>query len=417
MPFDPTKPFEPVAQAKPKFDPSKDFTPAAPAVPSAEATAIHLPGDYNDAAAYDSGPAANDPKQVAEYTANAPQTASLYAGAMPVEGVGSLLGRAAIRSGIGAATGAASAPDGSRTAGAVTGGIAGPVLGAAGDTAASAGGSLADWLSQKSVGIRKYIPGVGTRLLDQGVYGTKQGMEDTVRGALPGAEQAVQDAALGITSKFDPETFASAVQAKAKNYITPDSGDTLNQAEIQKIHDTAERLRSMGSDSGESTADVANTQQLTARDVLSLKRQADNDAYLASGNKGASLDAELAGVIGDTARSQLNEASGGATGEALANQQALIKAKQSLNRPETVRQGVPMSTLFGSSIGGGVGGLPGAAAGAGVAQAARSPLVQSVTAKGLNEASPLAQGAGRLSPSLMNLLYGNSSGGAQGGQQ
>lgn len=272
----------------------------------------------------------------------------------------------------------------------VTGGPTGAAVGAALPLGAGAVANkvskLADWLSQKSVGMRKYVPEMGTRLLDQGVWGTESGMRGAVRQKLPGAEQAVQDAAEGITGKFSTEPFAEAVEAKSSKFITPDSGDSYSPANLDKVQQRASSLREMGAppSGGESMADAP--RELTAKDVLGLKRQADHEAYLASGNKAASLDGSLAGAVGDTARSELNRASGGATANALADERALVLANKSMNRLPTIRQGLPMSMLMGMLSGSTAAGVPGGIAGAAAAGAMRTPLVQSGGAKLLHSA-------------------------------
>lgn len=207
---------------------------------------------------------------------------------------------------------------------------------------------LADWLQQAASGMTKYRPGVGNNLVDQGIWGTKNSMANQVAEALPAKEQEVQDAVSSISGNSDVQPISDAISSLKGKFLQPSTGEAAPRMAgyAQKVSDAADEFSSMG-EGGEATP----------QDLLSFKRQGDYDAYTNSGNKATSLEAEIGQAQADKAREMLSSLSDGETARKLADEQALILAKKSLTKPDSIPGGfgakaffmkLPGQSLFGS---------------------------------------------------------------------
>lgn len=216
-------------------------------------------------------------------------------------------------------------------------------LSAAGEGVSAAGNKLADYLMQKSVGMRKNTPGVGNRLVDQGVWGTQKGMANQMETKIPEAEEAVQGVVNGMEGSVPSASIADELSRKGQKFLNPDSGNPFpgKEASYGLVKDTAESVGGMGN--------------LSPQALLKLKRASDYEGYTASGTPATSLKAELEQVQADKARGLLSEMSGGASKEALADEQALILANKALTKPETIHQGGGSSLFFGKVPGQSIG--------------------------------------------------------------
>lgn len=236
----------------------------------------------------------------------------------------------------GLGTGFAQKPEGedsleARAGNAGTMGMVSTALGGAGKAMSASGNKLADWLMQKSVGMRKNIPGAGVRLVDQGVGGTKGMMQSQVSDKLPEAEARLQALLQGAPGKASADELSSAIAARGKRFQLPSGEVPGNVAkDFESVQQAAGDIRKLGGG------------QLSPQDLLSLKRQGDYVGYTASGNPATSLQAELGQTQADKAREMLSRMTEGASANALADEQALIMARKGLDRPESLGAGMSL---------------------------------------------------------------------------
>lgn len=257
-----------------------------------------------------------------------------------VVGGASALGRIGANTVSGGLLGGLAAPRGGQTRlgnsakGAAMGGMASAAL----EGVSSLGGELGDYLMQKAVGLRKNTPGVGSTLADLGVVGTKNMMANQVESKLADEETALQKTVESLSGTVNSKEIADAVSQKAQRFTLPSSGQAspFSQSELNKVRDTAEKLSGMG--------------DLSASDLLALKRQGDYQGFTAGGNPATSTEAELGRTGANAARQALKKMSPDVA-DSLLNEQALIKAKGALNKPESIHQGMGSSLFFGKAPG------------------------------------------------------------------
>lgn len=209
-------------------------------------------------------------------------------------------------------------------------------LAAGGEAIGSGSSKVADWLMQKASGMKKYIPGVGTRLVDQGLAGTKSMMANQVDEALPEAEKKVQGIVKGIPENIEPHSLKDAIMRQGDRFKLS-TGEVPSNVKpyMDKVRHTAE-----------SFSDLTGG-KMSAEDLLRIKRQGDWLGYSASGNPATSLEADMGRAQADEARNLLSGLSGGASKEALADEQALLLAKKGLNKPESIHSGIGSQAIFG----------------------------------------------------------------------
>jgi hypothetical protein len=226
------------------------------------------------------------------------------------------------------------------------GAVRGGSLATGGELVAKGGNKLADWLMQKAVGMKKFLPGAGNTLVDEGMWGTKNMMANQVGPKLDAAEEALQSAAGSLPGKADPKELANNMFARGQQrFVTPDSGSTspLVQGDLDKVIDIASQTEKLPLQSG--------------RDLVSIKRQGDWGGYTASGTPATALDSELGRMQGDWARSKLGDMSQGletTVPDILKREQALTLAKKGLTRPDSLSSnpisGAAFSRWPGSSL-------------------------------------------------------------------
>jgi len=246
------------------------------------------------------------------------------------------------------------------------------------DGLSAGAGKLADWLQQAASGMTKYRPGIGTNLINQGVWGTKNGMANQVSEMLPAKEQEVQQAVAGIKGNADAQGIGDAISRVGNKFNLPSTGGVAPGMEpyAQKVSDAAGAYQSMG-EGGE----------LTPQDLLTAKRQGDWLGYTNSGTPATSLEAEIGQAQADKARSMLSDMSEGETARKLADEQALILAKKALTKPDAIPNGLGAKAIFMKAPG--------------------QSLFGSMAAQGLQKG--VAAPAGAVSdPALMQTLFGLS---------
>lgn len=246
------------------------------------------------------------------------------------------------------------------------------------DGIAAGTGKLADWLQQAAAGMTKYKPGIGTNLINQGVWGTKNSMANQVADMLPAKEQEVQQAVAGIKGNADAQDIGDAISNVGNKFKMPSTGGVSPGMDsyAQKVNDAADAYQSMG-EGGE----------LTPQDLLSAKRQGDWLGYTNSGTPATSLEAEIGQAQADKARSLLSDMSEGETARKLADEQALILAKKSLTKPDSIPNGLGAKAIFMKAPG--------------------QSLFGSMAAQGLQKGVAAPAGA-VADPALMQTLFGIS---------
>lgn len=266
-------------------------------------------------------------------------------------GLAAGLGRTAINGLAGGAQGALQAPgEGeTRSGNALRGASLGTLLGGAGEALSGIGSKVADKAMQYAVGMRKFIPGAGNRLVNQGLMGTKDALEGQVGRKLPEVESQVQDLVQSMPNKTPASELADSVSKVGNKFKLSDGTIPDNvQPYADKVRSAAEGINKLGDRS--------------AVDLLKLKRQGDYLGYTASGNPATSLEAELGQAQGDKARELLSSMSSGQTADKLADEQALILAKKALQKPESIHQGIGSNLIFHRIPGGSLLGSAGAQA-------------------------------------------------------
>ncbi len=227
-------------------------------------------------------------------------------------------------------------------------GVAGSAaLGGLGSLALSGASKLSQWLGDKamksSIGL-KDAPGVGTRLADMGVWGTKGMMADQVAEKLPEAENQVQSVIGGIPGSAPGNEIRDAVSAKGLKFLNPDTGLPFEGKETSynQVRDLTDKMTQ---------------NQYSPQALLKLKRASDYEGYTASGNPATSLKAELEQAQANKARELLDNMSSGASKEALANEQALLLAKKPLEKAGSIPSSLgalffqKAPALVGSTVG------------------------------------------------------------------
>lgn len=281
-----------------------------------------------------------------------------------------------------------------------TGGLqqmAGEGLGSVVKAVGSGLGKVGDFAMQKAVGLKRIVPGVGQTLADEGVMGTKGMMRSQVEKAMEAKGQQIGELAKSSPA-IDTRPVAERLGGKAASLMDSE-GSVLpdNQTAYRKYLEAATGASNEGSISGEVAATRRTQYGKIARDAGRYRD-----------NPGQGIKAQLAGEQQAGYSQALKEANPDIVpvDKAYGN---LSTANQAMARPESI---TPLS-LAGKSlpalIGGGVAGLPGAAAGA----ALSTPLAQSVIGrsliglgKGVNATLPAA----KLAPAtLQELLRRNQS--------
>lgn len=257
--------------------------------------------------------------------------------------------------------------------------------------------AIPDRLMQKAVGLKKYIPGVGDNLMEQGVRGTKAGMTGQVGSKITQQDDILGRAVDSIKGNINSAPVADDVAAMGSRYTTP-GGITP-----QSVASEAEKVAA-------SAQDIAGRGAVAPQEALKLKRIAGEVGYK-YGEPLAKLNSRLAQKEGMGYGKALEEAyaqsvpnSPNMVAEANSKLSALLKAKKGLNAPESLA-----SHLFPNAVLGGAGYAAGGNEGAGAAIAARyaakSPLVQSYGAHAL---SKLGSGAAQASLRGAGMAAGRS---------
>lgn len=174
----------------------------------------------------------------------------------------SVLGRIGAGAVQGAATGALEDPNpeqsgaqlGDRMTNAAKGAGLGLGLSAAGEGIGALLRKGGDAAMQIAVGRKKYTPGVGTTLADEGVWGTKGMMSGQVANKLDQRGQEISDLAKQVPAgSIDSPNIAGAIRGKASSPLTVPGGNpsTSDLDKLSTINQFADDIASRGAESGE----------------------------------------------------------------------------------------------------------------------------------------------------------------------
>jgi len=260
--------------------------------------------------------------------------------------------------------------------------------------------NAADYVGQKAVGVRRQVPGLGNKFLDEGVWGTRDSMRSTVDEGLKSNGQTMQDLTRPVGDQpglVDSKPIAHKVRQMAEDYRT-NSG--VSSAETQPYLDKIE----------ERAKDIESRGVVPASEAQEYKSMAQNIAY----NKGEPLQRfaskmgqQEAFGYGDAIKNVSNDPIG--YKKASDSYSVLKRAGAGLERPDTTSK-FGLTDYLAGGIGGSIGGLPGAATGVAAKKVLSSPMVSSTAAKGANElskilsSSAVQQGAKQAPRTLEELL-------------
>lgn len=248
---------------------------------------------------------------------------------------------------------------------------------------------------KRAVGItgaasKKAPQDVGNTLVNLGIGGTRSGMADQASNKFSDIEQKVQDLVGSIEEKVPSAQIAQKIQGQAGKHTLSSTGEPLpgHAPDVSSINDRAQQVKQLGGYSPGENPAISITPapetpgQLSAQDLLQLKRGGDWEGFTNSGTPATSTAAEIGRTQANASREALSNLSGGQMPELMKNEQALIFADKSLHNPVmTSKNPVSLSDIGASIVGSNSAGLPGAGAGVLASKAAMLPFVQSLFAR------------------------------------
>ncbi len=280
---------------------------------------------------------------------------------------------------------------------------------------------LGDWGMQRAVGMKSYIPGMGNRIADEGLIGTKGMMKAQIDGA---ENPSIIDRALeklGITNKMNArEAEINAVLPKVKGTVR--SADL--ESPVSKMGaDLVPKNPNLPIDprnmpfvnaAEERAKYIVNRGDLDPVDALDVFRKSDKAAY----DPGISMERFQRGMAkaetgaGRESLKNLADQQGlPGLRNNLSSEQALINAREGLTREEPVLETLVKHGRRGL-IGGGIGaafghGYPGMVAGAAGAEVASSaPFLSTLGQLGTQGAKPIPY----LTPAAIDAMIKKSMG-------
>lgn len=304
--------------------------------------------------------------------ANLPKVAKFMQG---VES--SALGRIASDSAQGTITGAMGAEDGQRLQGALQGLLWGGALGAGSQVVGKVAAPVADRLMANAAGIRKPQPGVGTNLIEQGVWGTKSGMQDQVGEMLNTKGAKLGSMVDSLQGAVDTMPLAEKL-AKGAGRFADASGTTApNMKGAEKAY-------------GELSEYVASKGNMTPQELHQFKKMQGEAAYTAAQQPGNTYAADAARLAskesGNTLAEMFKAQNAGSTAYDDVNRElsALYKAKHGLSLGDRLTDNTNAMGLGAAGLV--LAGAPGAALGL----AAKSPLAKSIGAHAVHKTGKVA---------------------------
>ncbi len=254
---------------------------------------------------------------------------------------------------------------------------AGSAMGGAMQLGGNALKRAGDWGMKRATGIRKAAEGMGNRIADEGIWGTKSMMRNQAQRKIDISEQALNDAINQMTGTISPNAPARAIRNNTLPYIPQIGGSgplPLPSENIPFVQNGMNR-----------EAEALARGAMTPQEALSMSRAIAKPAY----NKtGAPLDAHKwrlgqveAAALKDSIKNKALSQGLPEVADSLSSEQALINARNGLDREQTLEQSLishGKRGLVGGTVGYAIGhGLPGILAGSATATAAGSPLALS----------------------------------------
>lgn len=226
-------------------------------------------------------------------------------------------------------------------------------------------GKAADYLMQRAMGMKKVVPGAGTTALEEGIWGTRTGMQKSMGEALEKHGGQLTEAVSKIKQPVPTTPAANALLREAEQFQTK-SGIVPSDAQpfLDKALTRAAEAESRGA--------------LPATEQLELKRILQKRGYK-NGEPLSRFEAQLSQKealgIGE-ALEQAAAAEGRAGSVAGPNKviSKLMQGERSLNAPDRIRGPSPFSLTDLLTLGG-----------------TRSPLAQSSAAKLINPTGSVAK--------------------------
>jgi hypothetical protein len=150
---------------------------------------------------------------------------------------------------LGAAQGAATEPSSP-----IWGAVKGGAMAAGGELVSGLMGRMGDATMQAAVGRKKFTPGIGTTLADEGVVGTRNGMTDQVNEKLASRGGEIRDLAKQIPAgAIDANKIGSEISAEASRPMLVPGAEPSAQdaAKLGKIQEFANDVSGRGAEDGE----------------------------------------------------------------------------------------------------------------------------------------------------------------------
>lgn len=282
-------------------------------------------------------------------------------------------------------------------------GLIGAGTSAAVGALAKGAGMIGDRVMQKAVNTKDYIKGMGKRMADEGLIGTRGMMRNQIAKKLPKREAKLTEATRNVRGVVRPGPVARQIQDEGERYIpkSPIGRPIPVPSNNQPFVDAAQ----------ERTLEAMARGTLNPQEAISTSRAIAKPAYNKMGDP---LDAfkhkvsQTEAIALKDAVKELADAQGvPGVREALASEQALISARGGLSRPEPMNEALVRQLVRGTlglGVGGAAGGIPGAVAGA----AATTPMGMSAIGQlGVQGERILP----KLSPAAIDLLIKQAIGG------
>lgn len=233
-----------------------------------------------------------------------------------------------------AAIGGLSKPEGedSLESRAKNAGISG-LLGTGAALAGQAASKSADWLAQKSVGLKDYLSGRGTTLLEEGVPSLTKGRAlKAADASLERQGNNLENAVKTIKSTVDSHKAAQAIDSAGSMFST--RGGYIPESVTPEVNMIASRAE-----------DVASRGKLPALEALDLKRIAQREGWSKAGNPLQNLGSDLARREAGAYGAELSSAYGAENvgkpnlvSEANKRLSAVLDATQTLNKDPTLAE-------------------------------------------------------------------------------
>lgn len=282
------------------------------------------------------------------------------------------------------------------TDGIMSGGV-GDVATLGGEMLQKPASALGDFLMQKAVGIKKFIPGVGKTLGEEGLIGTKSMMAKQAEKGLAQRGKEIGDLTSSIP-EVSTDTPSQAVLDKAQKLVQRDGYiSPQDRPQYRNLSRLSDDIAARGGDEGVVTGSVAQNARANAgtraREAGAYR---DNPAQTLKAKAASTEQYGWSQALKD-AYAKMNPENPQALSQADSAYSALSRADSAMSKqPSALSQflNVGARTGIGASIGGAVGGKDGAEAGSVIGLAAGTPLVKSLAGRALLSPAPKVLGTG-----------------------